>query len=348
MGKVLVVAPGRDTRGGITSVVKAYEQTAMWEKYGCRWIETYIDKNAFLKIFFFVKSFTVYLLVLPFYKIVHIHFSWTTSAYRKMFFFVYAKLLGKKIIIHLHSGAEPIIQSKARNVYKYMFKKADVTVLLANAIKLKIEEIFEIKKTEIIFNPCLALDNKKCNKLADKDLIVLFAGTITKKKGTDDLIYAFSKIASAFPDWKLVLAGNGEIEKSKILAQNLQIKNQIIFTGWISGKEKDELFGRASIFCLPSYTEGFPMAVLDAWAYGIPVVTTPVGGLPDVLLHGENSLVFQPGDIDVLDRNLEILMNNKELRQDIGKISLQLSNNLFNIKKISNQLDELYKSFLGK
>ncbi len=344
MSKILVVAPGRKTRGGITSVIKAYEQTKIWEKYRCKWIETYIDRNTFFKILFFVKSFAVYLVVLPFYKIVHIHFSWTTSAYRKLFFFIYAKLLGKKIIIHLHSGAEPIIQSKAQKVYQYMFKNADVTVLLAKAIKLQIEEYFEIKKTEIIFNPCLI--PKLGEDLVEKESIIFFAGTITEKKGTNDLIQAFSKVAHTFPNWTLVLAGNGDIEKSEALSEKLRIRNQIKFTGWISGNEKNELFSKASIFCLPSYTEGFPMAVLDAWAFGLPVITTPVGGLPDVLLHGENSLVFQPGDIDGLAENLEILMNDVKLRQKLSKASLQLSNNLFHIKTISTQLDKLYTSIV--
>jgi glycosyltransferase involved in cell wall biosynthesis len=344
MSKVLVVAPGRKTRGGITAVIKAYEPTIIWKKYGCVWIETYIDRNAFFKILFFARSFTKFIAILPFYKIVHIHFSWTISAYRKLFFFIYAKLLGKKVIIHLHSGAEPIIASKAHKVYQFMFKHADVTVLLANAIKQKIEKHFEIKKSVIIFNPCLAITDHE-NEVK-KEATILFAGTITEKKGTNDLIRAFSKVATEFPDWTLVLAGNGDIVKSESLADKLQIRNQIRFTGWISGNAKDELFSKASVFCLPSYTEGFPMAVLDAWAYGIPVVTTPVGGLPDILLHGENSMVFQPGDVDGLAQNLEILLSNKKLREKIGKESLEISKKLFHIGTISNQIDELYRTII--
>ncbi|MBK6285941.1 MAG: glycosyltransferase [Draconibacterium sp.] len=80
--------------------------------------------------------------------------------------------------------------------------------------------------------------------------------------------------------------------------------------------------------------------------FWVTVITTPVGGLPDVLDHGKNSLVFQPGDIDGLAENLKILMNDDNLREKLGVASLQLSNNLFNIKTISSQLDDLYSSIL--
>ncbi len=346
MTKVLVVAPGRKTRGGITAVIKAYEQSEVWKKYNCFWIETYIDKSPLLKILYFLKSFATFLVLLPFYNIVHIHFSWTVSAYRKLFFFIYAQLLGKKVIVHLHSGAEPVLQSKAQFVYRYLFKKADVTVFLAEVIKHQIGQTFEIKNPGVIFNPCLVpLNHTKCI-LVKKEPIILFAGTITEKKGTNDLILAFGKIAKKYPEWKLVLAGNGEIEESKQLTLKLDIPNQVVFTGWVTGVIKNELFNKAEIFCLPSYTEGFPMAVLDAWAFGIPVVTTPVGGLPDVLLHGENSMVFQPGDINELADKLEILIGNPALRNKLSGASLKMSGDLFSMKSISDQTDEMYVSLI--
>ena len=166
--------------------------------------------------------------------------------------------------------------------------------------------------------------------------------TIIEKKGTNDLILAFNSIAKKFPLWKLILAGNGDIEKGNILIQSLNIQNQVEFHGWVSGISKDNLFKKASIFCLPSYTEGFPMAVLDAWSYGIPVITTPVGGLPDVLINGGNAMVFEPGDIESLANILEKLIIDEALRKKLSEASLQLSQGLFNIATISVQLNELY------
>lgn len=116
----------------------------------------------------------------------------------------------------------------------------------------------------------------------------------------------------------------------------------------MSGQNKDEIFRQASVFCLPSYAEGFPMAVLDAWAYGLPVITTPVGGIPDVAIDGENMLLFNPGDIDMLAIQLERMITNNRLREHISAASYEFANHKFNIDTINQQLDDLYTELSGK
>jgi glycosyltransferase involved in cell wall biosynthesis len=156
------------------------------------------------------------------------------------------------------------------------------------------------------------------------------------------MIKAFAKIASQYPDWKIVFAGNGEIDNGKKLAKELGIESQTQFLGWINGKDKDKAFKEASIFCLPSYAEGFPMAVLDAWAYGLPVITTPVGGIPDIAKDGENLLLFQPGDCDKLAIQMERMIKDKQLRANIIKQSSVLAETIFNIKTINKEIENLY------
>lgn len=78
--------------------------------------------------------------------------------------------------------------------------------------------------------------------------------------------------------------------KSKRCCKKLNVDRQIKFLGWVSGKEKEHAFQTASIYCLASDGEGFPMGVLDAWAYGIPCVVTPVGGIPDIVSDGKMDL----------------------------------------------------------
>jgi glycosyltransferase involved in cell wall biosynthesis len=272
--KVLVVATSRKTHGGISAVVKAHEKGEQWKRFSCKWIETHIDKSSFIKIFYYAAAFWKFIFLLPFYSIVHIHFSWPQSARRKFLFFAAAKIFKKKIIAHLHSDADPIIRTRASKIYRYIFKNADVSVFLADAIKNKLLPYYIISNPVIIFNPCLVTPTENVLEISKRDPIILFAGSITKTKGIDDLIKAFSSITKKTKSWKLIVAGNGEINRCLNLARELNIENRVEFPGWISGKEKDELFSRASIFCHPSYSEGFPMAILDAWAYGLPVICT--------------------------------------------------------------------------
>jgi len=148
----------------------------------------------------------------------------------------------------------------------------------------------------------------------------------------------FAKIASMYPDWQVVFAGNGEVEQGKALAASLGISSQTVFLGWINGTDKDKAFKEASIFCLPSYAEGFPMAVLDAWAYGLPVITTPVGGLPDIAENGKNVLLFPSGDIDSLAKCFKKMIDDEAFKK-----SLKFSADLFAMDVINNQIGEIYK-----
>lgn len=89
------------------------------------------------------------------------------------------------------------------------------------------------------------------------------------------------------------------------------------------------------------------MAVLDAWAYGLPVITTPVGGIPDIAIDGENMLLFNAGDIDKLAENMQRLIDDNELRNKIIKESVNLANTTFNIDTINNQIGSLYQEMIG-
>ena len=340
--RVLIIATSKNTRGGITSVVKAHQQCPLWEQYRCKWLETHIDKGAVHKLLYLFKSFFAYLFILPFYDLVHIHTSEPPSAVRKVPFMMLAKLFGKKTIVHFHSfSLETTINSKYKKVYKYLFQNADVTLVLSAYWKKEIEQTFELgNKVSILYNPCSLADR---TTLYQRKKQILYAGTVNKRKGYTDLIKAFSKVSQSFPEWQIVFAGNGEIEQGELLAKELNISDQVIFLGWISGEAKSKAFQEASVFCLPSYAEGFPMAVLDAWAYDLPIITTPVGGLPDILVDGENALVFEPGDINLLAQQITTIIQDETLRASIEKKSTELAQTIFAQDVICSQLSTIYK-----
>ena len=340
MKKVLVVATSRKTRGGITSVIKAHETGEQWKKFHCRWIETHRDGNAIRKLWYLFTALIEYILLLPFYDIVHIHVATTQSAKRKMLFLYPAKWIGKKVILHFHPSNEKFLfEPYNQKLYKKLFLKADLILVLSEQWKKWIKEALNIENNvKVLYNPC-----PKVNRRDDiRGNNILFAGTIIQRKGYMDLIEAFAKIAHKYPNWNVVFAGNGEIENAKKAAKKLKIEEQIKFLGWISGKEKEIAFQKASIYCLASYGEGFPMGVLDAWAYGIPCVVTPVGGIPDIIKDGINGLIFPVGDTNTLAKKLEDLITTPQLRKNIVSEADKYVNGEFNISYINNQLDNIY------
>lgn len=340
MSRVLVVATSRKTHGGITSVIKAHETGTQWKKYHCHWVQTHRDGIMLRKIVYLVLGLLDYTVRLPFYDIVHVHMSLINSAMRKVMYVKIARLFRKRIILHLHCGSQ--IDEIWNDAYQYLFTHSDVSLLLSESIKQQIENhIGTGYNLRVCYNPSPLVSTsssytQKCH--------VLFSGTIHYCKGYQDLIMAFSFISSKYPEWGLIFAGNGEIGEAKRIVRQFGLQGRVEFLGWVSGEDKAKVFQSASIFCLPSYAEGFPMAVLDAWAYGLPVITTPVGGIPDIAKDGDNMLIFTPGDVDALAAKLELLISDASLRAKISNASRELATTTFNIDRINSQLEAIYNS----
>lgn len=343
MARVLIIGTSKYTRGGITAVIKAQQQGEQWRQYHCKWIGYHVDRANWIKALFYIYAFILYCIHLPFYRIVHFQFSLTTDARRSYYFFKVAKWLGKKTIVHLHCGDQlPEIWSP---MYEELFTRCDLALVLSPSIKRKVEEyIGSCHRVEVLYNPCPTIDT--ITPFSKREKEILFAGTLNSNKGYSDLIKGFAKIAKKHPDWKVVFAGNGEVEKAKSLARSLGIESQCVFLGWVNGEQKDAAFRRASVLCLASYQEGFPMAVLDAWAYGVPVVTTPAGGLIDIINEGQNGLLFEAGNTDQLAVKLDKIISNSTLREQIARESKIMSKTTFNINNLNEKLGEMYSSLL--
>lgn len=344
MNNILVLATSRKSHGGISSVVMAHERGEQWKDMGCHWVVTHRSGSKVLKMWYFVTGMISFLVRVPFCKLVHIHTSEPPSAKRKRIFMHIAKVMGKKVIVHFHAfDTASTICSSSQSVYRYLFSNADVVIALSPTWKRAINEVFALgDKVQVLYNPCPIIPISKLDVVKKKQ--ILSAGVINARKGYKDLIMGFSKIANYHHDWQLVFAGSGEIEEGKILAKELGIEKQVEFLGWVAGTDKDRVFRETSVFCLPSYAEGFPMAVLDAWAYNLPVVATPVGGLPDIVKDGEDCLLFTPGDSDQLAEQLERMITDSELREKIIRASRKMAEKVFNENVINRQLAEIYAS----
>ena len=342
MTRVLVVATSRKTRGGITSVVKAHETGGQWKKYHCRWIETHRDGNMARKLWYLATALVEYVCLLPFYDIVHIHIATTQSAKRKRLFFILAKFMKKKTIFHFHPSNEKFLfEPKNRKLYRKLLSQADLVLVLSEQWRRWIKESLGLtERIKVLYNPCPVVDRRDDLRRNQ----ILFAGTVIPRKGYAVLLKGFALIAGKYPQWKVVFAGNGEIDRARSIAESLGIAGQVEFLGWVSGDEKERVFQESSIYCLASDGEGFPMGVLDAWAYGIPCVVTPVGGIPDIVENGKNGLIFPVGDSGKLAEQLDLLMQDQSLRRQIVAGSDKYVYGQFCVENINRQLGEIYST----
>ena len=109
--------------------------------------------------------------------------------------------------------------------------------------------------------------------------------------------------------------GNGEIEKFKKTMKDKNLAEIVNYIGWISGDDKINHLSKADAFILPSYNEGLPISILEAMTYGLPIISTNVGGIPELIKDKVNGLIIEPGNHNQLEESLKfVLQNNSEFK----------------------------------
>jgi glycosyltransferase involved in cell wall biosynthesis len=168
---------------------------------------------------------------------------------------------------------------------------------------------------------------------AKREKVVLMVGRLIKSKHQDKLIKMFAKVAT--PDWKLMIVGYDHLkqqnmEKLRGLAKELNVDHQIIFTGKQNNIE--EIYIRSSIFAFTSSSEGFPNAIGEAMAAGLPVIAFDcVAGPSEMINDGHNGFLIPLFDTDLFQSKLDQLMTDEKLREKLG------SNARETIKKFSSE-----------
>lgn len=343
MKRVLVVGSAERSAGGVASVIRLMKKMPVWEEYHCYWLGTQIQRNYAWKLWYALKAYFTALFIIWRYDIVHFHAVPDISMVIQLPVFLLAWVGRKRIIMHLHVGNQ-LIDHTHNSLFKWCLKRADLVILLAKKWETLFHELYaDIQTpTKVLYNACEMVPEVP---FEEKEKIIMMAAYFNDNKAPDLLLKAWQKIKDKYPDWRVCMLGNGEVERFEKMAAEMGLQDSVTFTGYVIGKERDDYFRKASIYCMCSYEEGFPMVVLEAWTYGICVVTTPVGGLPDVLKDGKNALTFDFGDWEGLADRLSRLIEDEEERQAMVTYSRQMVYERFSLNSINRQYEEYLKEF---
>ncbi len=296
--RVLMIGPSRNVKGGISTLVNNYYQAGLDKKIELAYLKTMEDGSKIRKLFVAVKSFSRFLLMSGQYDLLHVHMASGASFHRKSFFIRHAKRLNKRIIIHLH-GAEFKKYYHERNNEKQqknirtIFGYADCVIALSNSWKEFLSTITDPHKIEVIYN-CVPVPTEFEKNHTEKGM--LFLGRIGDRKGIFDLMEIMPDIIKAYPQAHLSVGGDGEIKRLHDCIEEHDLQNYVTHIGWVTDEAKEKHLMESSIYLLPSYNEGLPMGMLEAMSYKCAVVTSNVGGIPEVINHGQNGLMVEPGD----------------------------------------------------
>lgn len=345
--RVLIVGSARQSTGGITSVLELYEKMPHWQKYKCYWLGTQLHGKITRKLQFCIVAWIKAVFIIWKYDIVHFH---TTpdklGLLIQLPILLMSKLGRKKSIMHIHVGNQ--LNDNTRNqLFIWWMNHCDIVVLLAKKWERLLHESYPTvsTKTSVVYNPC---NGKTYVPMEHKEKYIIYVGALNPNKSPIILLKAWQKIHNDFPDWRVkFMGGSILLEQSKQDAIDMGISESVDFLGFCKGETFENNFKKASIYVMCSYNEGFPMSVLEAWCYGAAVTSTPVGGLPDVIVEGKNCLTFNFGDDEELAKNLSQLIRDSKLRKEMSEYSQQFANEIFSIESISLKLDTIYQDLLA-
>lgn len=347
MKKVLMVGPSRKMQGGIATVVNSYYKVGIDNKVHIKYIETLVYGNRIKKINCFFKAILDILFSIRNSDIMHIHMASRGSFLRKSIIVLISKMFKKKTIIHMHGGEFMTFYNNecnkiAQGYVRFILNKADKIISLSDSWKKNLSEIANSEKIIVVTNG-VTIDKKQKEK-EYKEKVVLFLGRLGEKKGIFDLIDVIKEIIDEHKDSIFIIAGEGEIDKVKSVCSNNNLDKNIQVVGWIDGTDKIEILKKATIYVLPSYNEGMPMSILEAMSYSIPVVSTYVGGIPEIINNGVDGLLLEPGNKEALKEKLLQVLNSESLRKSIGENAKIKIEKKFDLLKICNELIEIYDS----
>lgn len=242
-----------------------------------------------------------------------------------------------------------------------LLKRSDEIIAVSKYTKKELLENYDLNanKISVIYNGVdvnkFKPSNNK-NKIKRElglknDFIILYVGRLYRRKGLSTLLRAASIVLRKFRNVKFVISGKGfrnEVNKFRDFANRLKVGENIFFIGYFPDEKLPMLYQAADIFVLPSIYENLPFALLEAMATALPVVTTNVGGIPEVVHDGKNGLLFNPLDFQGLANKISYLLENPGFAAEIGFSGRQTVEDKFNWQHIVKQVFEVYNKALDK
>lgn len=293
-------------------------------------------------------------------QIAHIGTAFGLSFLKHSVCVMIARLCRVKILLHPHCSLS-VLYAERPGWWKWYFRQI---IALTNGIVvlsqewLELEEIVSGCKVYALPN---AINLKEYLKTAREHLNssdpsgllhVLYLGYIGKAKGSFDIIETAQIAIQRGYDWQFKLVGGelspGENEMLHEKIRTESLKDYVIIHKPVFGPDKRGFFRWADIFVYPSYSEGMPMAVIEAMACGLPVVASKVGGLPDLITDGVNGLLVDPGCPDQIVDAIQKLAEDPMLRQSMGRQGYERTVNEYDIENRVLQLIDIYSSVLAK
>ena len=333
---LMVGAHPTKTLGGISTLISDILNSRLTQEFEFRHIVSQVDEYARLgKLALAIKALVHFVAHLIRWRpqLVYVHVGGNSSLHRKTVFIALARLAGRRVISHFHAGNFESYFARqsvfGRKLILWGLGRSNQFIAVSHETARMLGKRWPEVETAVVpngINTELFAPAPAEVRATGQNVRLLFVGKMGFLKGEQDLIRALQCIINATPQFppqyrpqfRLDMLGqlSGTIEE---LCHESGLRPLIDHLGPVSLDERIAFFKRADIFILPTYAEGLPIAALEAMAAGLPVITTPVGGIPELVDDGVEGYLVEPGDAEALADRIAYLIYDPEQRQLMGR-----------------------------
>jgi glycosyltransferase involved in cell wall biosynthesis len=349
-----VLMVGTDLRGmgGVRAVVQGYLDAGLFERIDCTYVPTHRYGPPWMKAWAAITGWVRVAVQLRRLErpLVHVHLSTHASFWRKSIICLMARLARRPYLLHVHSGFFPDFYGRqsgplGRWLIRSVFAHAAVLIALSEQWRSWLLEICASARIEVLVNAVALPDLSAVRRGESAEPTLLFLGDISRSKGVFELVRALARVSAQFPRLKLLCGGVGSVKELRALCDELGLADRVSFPGWLGAERKRAELAGATAFVLPSHAEALPMALLEAMSWSLPVITTPVGGIPQVIEHEVNGLLVRPGDIEGTAAAIAQLMREPALRERLGSAARRTIERSYSVDAAVERLIAIYRGF---
>jgi glycosyltransferase involved in cell wall biosynthesis len=200
------------------------------------------------------------------------------------------------------------------------------------------------QRVHSIYNGLRLTQVTNSTPVAQRQLICSIAN-LSRNKGLEFLIRALAMLPEM--PWECRIVGDGpDCARLKSLVHRYQLQNRIHFTGRLPREQMFEILANSRIMVLPTLYEGFPYSLLEAMSLGVPIITTRVLGLPEIIPEGKNGILVNPRDVQGLADAVRVLLTDDELATTMGREGLRLVETSFSLQQMIERTGQVYRELL--
>ena len=289
------------------------------------------------------------------YDIVHCHFGPTGNL--AIILRAVGAIQGQIVTTFYGYDISSYVQKNGEHIYNTLFEKGNLFLCVSEQMKNALITLGCEPQKVVVHRLGVPIQNSHFhirNPKVNGKLQLLTIARLVEKKGVQYGIQSVAKALKKYPNIEYKIAGDGDLKNTlQRLLEELNVGDNIKLLGWQRQDQIGELLQEADILLAPSVTsqsgdrEGIPVAIVEALAWGLPVISTRHSGIPEIIHDGETGLLVPERDTDALTEKLEYLIEHPELWPEMAQKGRTYIEEHYDIDKLNNQLVDIYQGIIS-